>query len=209
MQRLRKKDIIINYIRNNIKEYILVGLLLIIGVFVGVLVVNNCGETQMTEINEYISEFITRFKNIEEINKTQLFMQSIKNNLILAIILWLAGTTVIGMPIVLAVILYRGLCLGYTIAAITYTLGKIKGILFCFTSIFLQNILFIPAILTIGVSSIKLYKSIIKDKQKENIKIEIIRHTIISSLMVIVLIVSSVIENIISTSILHNLIKYF
>lgn len=203
------KYVFINYIRNNYKEYILVGLLFIIGLFVAVMVVNNCSETQIGEISTYIKDFIARFKKIENINKTELILDSIKNNLFLAIILWISGTTVIGMPVVLAVILFRGMCLGYTISAITYTLGTFKGILFCLISILLQNILFIPAILTIGVSSIKLYKSIMKDKQKQNIKIEIIRHTVISILMIIVLIISSLIETSISTSLLKNLIKYF
>ena len=66
----------------------------------------------------------------------------------------------------------------------------------------LQNIFFIPAIITIGVSSIKLYKSIIADRRKENIKIQIFSHTIISLLMLAVLIFSSFIENEISVILL-------
>lgn len=209
MRNLQWKEILVKYVKNNFKEYALVGLLFIIGLFAGVLVVNNCGEVQIGEISTYISDFITKFKEIENINKTQLIIESIKNNVILAIILWIAGTTVIGMPIVLAVILFRGLVLGYTISAITYTLGTIKGICFCLISIFLQNILFIPAVLTLGVSSIKLYKSIMKDKRKENIKVEIVRHTIISILMILILIMSSIVENVISTTILQGFIKYF
>ena len=73
----------------------------------------------------------------------------------------------------------------------------------------LQNILYIPAILTIGVSSIKLYKSIITDKRKENIKIEVIRHTIISTIMIAVLVLSTIIENFISLKIIKKIIKYF
>ena len=136
-------------------------------------------------------------------------IQSVKNNTILAIILWIAGTTVIGIPIVLIAIFLRGMFLGYTISAITYTYGTFKGIIFCMLSILLQNILLIPAVLTLGVSSIKLYKSIIKDKRKENIKIGILRHTITSISMVIILLISSLIENLVSVPILQNCIKYF
>ena len=203
------KTAIANYIINNAKEFILIGLLFIIGVFVGVIIINNCSELQGQEISTYISEFINRFKNIGNLDKTSLVMDSIKNNIILSVIIWLAGTTVIGVPVVLAVILFRGICLGYTISAISYTLGSFKGTLFCIISLCAQNILFIPALLGLGVSSIRLYKSIIKDRRRENIKIEIIRHTVFSVLMLGVLVISSFVENIISVSILQNMIKFF
>lgn len=203
-----KKNIII-YVYNNIKEYMLTVLLFIIGIFIGVMIINNCNDSQISEINTYISEFINKFKNIQNLDKTGVALSSIKNNIILAIIIWVAGTTVIGIPIVFSVILFRGVCLGYTIAAITNTIGTLKGIGFCIISLCAQNILFIPALLSLGVSSIKLYKSIIKDRRKENIKIEIIRHTIFSILMLVILILSSFIENIVSMTLLQQMIKYF
>ena len=64
----------------------------------------------------------------------------------------------------------------------------------------LQTIFIIPVIFALGVSGIKLYKSIMKDKRKENIKGEIYRHTIFSGIMSIVLIISSFIEVYISSN---------
>ena len=209
MQDSKWKLVLKNYVKNNYKEYILTSLIFIIGLFIGVMIINNCTETQSSEITTYLNEFITKFKGIQNINKTSLIFTSIKNNTILAVIIWLAGTTVIGLPIVLIAIMLRGLILGYTISAVTLTLGAPKGIIFCLISIFLQNILFIPAVLTLGVSSIKLYKSIMKDKGRENIKVEIIRHTIISAIMVLGLCISSLIENVISITLLKSFIKYF
>ena len=97
----------------------------------------------------------------------------------------LHGSTVIGVPFVYGIIAFRGFCIGFTASSIIATLGTQKGILFLCTSLLLQNILFIPCILALGVSGLKLYKSIIKDKRKENIKIEIYRHTIFSLMMLI------------------------
>ena len=64
---------------------------------------------------------------------------------------------------------------------------------------FLQNIISIPAILALGVSGNRLYKSIIKNKQRENIKIEIVRHTLFCGMMLILLIISALIEVYISS----------
>ena len=203
------KDTLKHYVKNNYKEYLLISMLFIIGIFVGVMIINNCKDAQLTEITTYIKDFITKYKEIENINISRLIIESIKKNLLYAIILWLAGTTVIGMLVVIIMILLRGIILGFTISSITIALGFFKGTVFTITSILLQNLLYIPAILTIGVSSIKLYKSIIKDKRKENIKIEIIRHTIISFLMVILLVLSAFIGNLISIKILKKIIKYF
>ena len=88
-------------------------------------------------------------------------------------------------------------------------MGLSKGLLFIFITIVVQNLIFIPAILALAVSGFKLYKSIIKDNRKENIKLEIIRHTIFSIVMLLLLIISSLIEIFISTNILKILIKYF
>ncbi len=213
MKKLKKitnwKTTIINFLKNNSKEYLLVIIIFIIGMFIGVMLVNNTSAENQQIIENYILNFIEKFKLIANLDKLNLLTTSIKDNIILAIALWIAGTTIIGMPIVFGIILFRGFCFGYTVAAVTFTLGLGKGIFFCILSLFLQNIFFILAILTIGVSSIKLYKSIIADRRKENIKIEIVRHTVISLLMLVVLIFSSFIENRISVNLLKFGIKYF
>lgn len=199
---LTLKNTMLNYAKGNSKEYILVILIFVIGLFVGVMFINNMSVAKEETITTYITEFIEKFKNTPHIDKPKLVASSMKSNFLLALILWLAGTTIIGMPFVLAIILFRGFCLGYTVSAITLTIGLWKGILFCILALFLQNILFIPALLTMGVSSIKLYKSIINDRRRENIKIGIIKHTMICILMLFVLIIASFIENVISIKIL-------
>ena len=83
-----------------------------------------------------------------------------------------------------------------------------KGVGFCFFKYAFANSIFIPAILAISVSGFKLYKSIVKDKRKENVKIEIIRHTIFSALMTILLCLSSVVEVFVSNNLLKIIVKY-
>jgi stage II sporulation protein M len=205
----RWKDKIISFIRINIREYSIVALLFLIGIFFGVMIINNCDYKQIEEVSNYINDFIEEFKSTNRIENGELVLNSTKNNIKLVIILWLSGTAVIGIPIVLLIIFLRGMFLGYTVSAITYTCGTFKGIIFCIISILFQNILFIPAILTLGVSSIKLYQTIIKDRRKDSIKYGILKHTKISLLMLIILIISSLVEDLVSMPILQNWIKYF
>ena len=203
------KNIARTYLLDNSKKYILVTVIFLIGIFGGVILVNNSAEETTAQISNYITGFINKFKTTENINSGDLIILSIKRNIILALFLWFAGTTVIGLPVVFILIFLRGLSLGYTVSALTCALGTLKGILFSIISLILQNILFIPAVLTIGVSSIKLYKSILKDRRRENIKVEILKHTMVSAMMICVLMISAFIENSVSFTILQKTIKYF
>lgn len=197
------------HVLNNSKEYAIVALIFIIGIFLGVLFVNNMQEASKTDLNSYLNNFINKFKNLEDINNMNLLKQSIVQNILLAVAIWFFGTTVIGIPIVWGFVLYRGFCFGYAISICVCVLGFTKGLIFVLTSLLLQNIIFIPTLLALAVSGFKLYKSIIKNKEKENIKLEVLRHTIFSLIMSITLIFSSIIEVFISNNILKIIIKYF
>lgn len=153
-KRLNIWNTICQHIENNSKEYILITLLFIVGIFLGVMFINNMQETQKAEVSSYLNNFVEKLKNIQEINNGEILKATLKENIILAVALWFFGTTVIGIPIVFGIILYRGFCLGYTIASVITIMGLGKGILFILTALLLQNIIFIPAILAIGVSRI-------------------------------------------------------
>lgn len=208
-KRTRIGKIIIEHIQNNLKEYIIITIMFLIGIFLGVLFVNTVQEEQKNEITSYLNNGIQELKKQENVDKNALLLESFKENGLLAFSLWFAGTTIIGIPIVFGLVLFRGFCLGYTISASIATMGLGKGLGFIMITIVLQNIILIPAILALAVSGIKLYKSIMKDKRKENIKIEIIRHTIFSLIMLGVCLVSSVIEVQLSDSLLFAFLKYF
>lgn len=205
----RFKEIVLNHLIINKREYIIILLLFIIGIFLGVLFVNNIKQEQLIKINNYLNDFVEQMKSIEKLDNIKMLKTSVTQNLGLAFLIFFFGTTVIGLPIVFGLIVYRGFCLGYTISSCITVLSTSKGLAFIVSDLLLQNLIFIPAIIAIAVSGFKLYKSIIKDKRKDNIKIEIIRHIAFCSLMSIFILLSSVVEVFLSNNLLKIVVNYF
>lgn len=202
------KEIIINNILKNKRKYILLLLIFIIGIVLGVFFINNSDENQKKEINEYITNFVTTLKENNSIDKKELVKASLKGNIVMGIALWFIGSTVIGLPLIYFFVLYKGLCIGYTMSSAILTLSTGKGIIFCISSILLHNIIMIPAILMIAASGTNLCQAIIKNRTKENIKLEIIKHSIISFIGIIFFMLSSLVEVYISTNFLMLVVKY-
>lgn len=203
------KELILRHIYDNIKLYLIVIIILVVGIIAGVVFVNNTSAEEAQEIQNYITEFINLLKQGNRIDTGQLLKKSLGDNITLIIIMWLLGSTVIGIPIVMGIVLFRGFCIGYSVSAIIASIGVQKGILFFFTTMFLHNLIFIPVIICMTISCMRLYKSIMKDKRRENIKIEIIRHTLISIILGLLLVLAAFIESYVSTNLLMLSIKFF
>ncbi|MEI3356330.1 MAG: stage II sporulation protein M [Clostridia bacterium] len=175
----------------------------------GVFFVNNMQESPKEEIQTYIDNFIEKMKSLQNIDNATLLKNSIIQNAIFAILIWFFGTTVIGLPIVFGLVLYRGFCLGYTISSFITILGIGKGITFLLASLLFQSLLTIPAILGLAVSGFKLYKSIIKRQSKRKYKILGNSKTYnIFTTMIAILLLASVVEIFISTNSMKILVKY-
>ena len=76
--RFHLKTIIANHILNNSKEYILVTLIFVIGIFLGVMFINSTQDTQISEITSYFNTFIDKLKNTEKIDNMLLFQNNLK-----------------------------------------------------------------------------------------------------------------------------------
>lgn len=202
------KNLIAENIITYFKEYLIVTIFFIIGIIIGVIFVNNLSTNQSSEVNTYITVFLDTLKNGFQLEYVELLKNSLLQNLILVLLLWFVGATLIGMPLVFAIIMFRGFCLGYTISALIYVLGISKGILFVILELFLQNIIFIPAIIALAVSGVRLYKTVMKNRNSENIKFAILKHSIFSMLIMLLLIISSVVEVFVSTNLLKLCINF-
>jgi len=199
--------IIYNHIINNKREYLIVSILFFIGLIISVIFVNNTNENTLNDISDYITDLVNKVKTYESVDLLKLLKNSIIYNTLITLLLWFGASTIIGIPIVYGTIVFKGFSVGYTISSLIAVLGIGNGILIAMSFTLLHNAIFIPTMIAICVSGVKLYKSIMKNKQRENIKLEILRHTIFCLIMLISMVLSSIVEIYLSTNISVILLK--
>ena len=194
------RKILLDYVIRNKKNFIVIVILFCVGITVGIFFINNSNEVQIKEINGHIENLINNIKNSENINKIELLFLSIKQDVLFIILIWFLGCTILGGIFIYLAIIYKGFSIGYTISAIIATQGIKNGTIIALISLFMQNNIFIPAFYIIAENGIKLYKGIYK--KCINLKEEVIRHTVIMLISIMLAIISSCIEVYFSTNLL-------
>lgn len=201
------KQLVIHHISENINIYFKVLIIFTIGICIGIAVVNQLPETGLQNINEYITNSINTLKNNNEISKGQMLKSSLFKNVVIVLIIWFFGLTLVGSFILYFITLIIGITFGYTLAAIMTSFTFMQGILFLFTSMLLQNIINIPSIIFLIVQGIKSHKDLIS-KQNTSIKYIIAKHSAYSILVMILLVLASLIEVYVSGSLVYTIVKY-
>ena len=118
----KNQNIFITYIQKNLREYVIASIVFIIGILVGIVLINNIDDSQNEEISSYIKASVSNLKDNNTIDKWQILKKSIKQDVIIVTLLWIMGSTVIGLLLVYIIVCFKGFCLGYTISAIIYVL---------------------------------------------------------------------------------------
>ena len=191
------KQLIINHISENINIYFKVLIIFIIGICIGIAVVNQLPEVGLQNINEYITNSVNALKNHNEISKLQTLKLSLFKDIIIVLIIYFFGLTLMGSFITF----------GYTIAAIMTSFTFIQGVLFFLTSMLLQNIINIPSIIFLIVQGIKSNKDLMQ-KQNTSIKYILARHSIYAISVMILLVIASLIEAYVSTNLVYTIVNY-
>ena len=216
------RNAILEHIKENSRDYVILLTLFILGIVIGVFFINHSSDSQKQEITSYINTYINTLKEKRQLDYIGLLKDSILKNIFLATLLWFIGIAATLIPIIYAIVAFRGFCLGYTISSAIAILGVGNGLIFSGSTLLLQNILIIPAMLAIAFSGIQLHKRILKSPKdnirdeiraksrhgKENIKLEILRHSIFSLFMTGILVLASFIEVYVSANLFNLVVQY-
>lgn len=120
---MKNESVFFSYLKNNRKNFILLIIVFVIGIALGTLFINNVNYSQSEKIYEYINSIVNNIKTTDSIDKTSLLIQSLKQNLMFVLIIWMFGCSIFGNILIYIAILYKGFSIGYTSSAIIATLG--------------------------------------------------------------------------------------
>ncbi len=117
---------LINKIRQN-KLVTLLIIIMIISIILGILFPAIITKEDKNLIIDSVKTFISGIKQ-NNINYLSGILQSISNNSLVTILVWILGISIIGIPLILLIIFFKGFLVGFSFTSILITYG-ISGII--------------------------------------------------------------------------------
>jgi len=179
---------------NILKEigYVILLITFFVGILVGTLHFKNVDTSSFKEYEEILTENITKANSKEfYINSNRTFYQGLK----VIGIYWIVGMSVLGTPILIGYLGYKGYSLGYTISTIIKILGMKAGNQYIFQYLFLKNVILVFIMIFLANFSIKISKNFFENRT--NLKANVIKYTVVTILTVIIWLAMNFLEKII------------
>lgn len=193
-------DSVKNHIKTNIIIYFIVILCLLVGISVGGFTVKIISENHKQELVSYLKGFFRLFHN-ESIKASDIFSQSLINNLQLLALSYILGISIIGVIGVLFIIGFKGFVIGFTVGLLIEQF-KFKGSLLFLLGVLPQNLIIIPTFIVAAVLSLSFALMFFKNKlnktKQTNMHEKLLSHTLVYLVLGFLIIIAVSVETIIS-----------
>lgn len=177
-RRLSKNTIKVNI--NMLKEvgYILLLITFFVGILIGSFSFKNVSDVSF---QQYAEELKGTLDDLEENFSGKSFLfQGLK----IIGVFWIVGMSIVGTPVLIALVGYKGFSIGYTISTVLKILGTADGNRYIFQNLFLQNVVIVFIMIFLTNYSIKIFKNFFESK--DNVKVDVIKYTVISTFTALV-----------------------
>lgn len=194
------------------KNFYYVIYLFMIGLFLGILIVNAGYDTWIRNGSLLGTEMILRLKNSVP-DGGELFGYIMKHRLFTVFMLGILGTTMIGVPAVCGYVCYTGLAAGCLLSVAVIRYG-IRGLLLMAAGVFPQGLLLIPAyialfIWTLNVNRLLYVKGSYGDHYIRTGRQSYLKKGIEMISIVVVVIIGCLVESYVNPKMLHFILKIF
>ena len=199
-----------NHIKDHVFLYLLTLVMFLGGSSLGAFTVSTLDEYQIQELVEYFDFFLKGLTgwNINSIVVTQ---DAIFNNIKFIFITWALGLTIIGIPIILLIVSFKGFIMGFTVGFLILQKGFV-GMLLSIFSVLPQNLFYVPSILVCGVASITFSLCLLKGtmgNSKFSISQMFINYILLLFLFCIITVIGGLIEGYGAPVTMKFIITYF
>ena len=140
--------------------YLIVIVVFSVGILFGSLGANTLQADQTQELHQYLQSFLSQAAQLD-IDKGQAAKGALYDNIIVVVVMYFLGLTIICLPLVLAYIFIRGFILGFSIGFLTMD-KELHGFLVILVAMLPHNVFFIPAMIIGGTASLSFSILLIK-----------------------------------------------
>lgn len=167
MRKLKTGSNLSRHFQESMWLYIVSILCLFTGIVLGIYTVRYMDVVQRQDLVSYFLNFNKNISTVE-VKNAAVMIESLKNHLPMLLILWVAGLTIIGIPIILIVDIVKGFFFGFVTSFAFYSMGY-KGTWFVLLGVLPQNIIYIPCLIVASVLAMRLSLSKLKYRVNKQI----------------------------------------
>lgn len=142
--------------KNQKKLYLFLIGLAILSIIFGIIFIFFISKSNKIFIKDNMKQYFTNLSP-----STNLFFKTLFNNFIYIIIIWLLGISIIGIPIVLFMYVFKSFICGFSISSIIYSFG-FNGLLIVLTDILLNKFIYLIGIVLVTFYSLSFSVKLIK-----------------------------------------------
>jgi len=183
--------------------YAVVILFFACGVFFGVLSVDKLQGSEVNELVNHLEQFIQKINGLE-VYSNAFAKNVLYNNLAVILAIYILGLTVIGIPVMLALVFARGFVLGFAFAFLVREKST-AGMILAAASILPQNILYVPALIAGGATSLSFALLLIRRNFNSTLRVwpGFVRYSVIMFLITMVALGAGLVEAYVSPALIR------
>lgn len=146
--------VLIAHLREHAALYLFALALLCAGVVLGAMAAGSLRPEQVDELAEYTLGFFQSLEGRERpLSGRDIFVNSLGTNIKSLAVIFVLGFTVVGMPVIAAVVMLRGFVIGFTVSFLIYIKGTM-GVGLALISVLPQNLFLLTALLFCAVNAV-------------------------------------------------------
>lgn len=177
------------------KLFIIIFIVTVISFIIGILLISILSGNNKSLIVKSLNNFFISIKE-NKLNQSVLLYKTLTNNIIINLIIWILGISIIGIPIVISILSFKSLTFGFTISSLIYTYkfnGIIKSIIYIIPNLINLFIIFVLSYYSISFS-LMLFNYLFR-KKEYNKRIIVNRYLKLILISLLLLILTAVLES--------------